>query len=139
MEVAGRTQSSEPSRDSHAHQGYNLNVQEEYFREGLRQIRRDVVWALLTAHCDPPYSPTQDVAEPDALAHFRRVVPLLDVGPPEVGALAAGGDGEVPGTVARDADVLVEEEVEDGGDLGAEEEDGGVWGGCETVSRADEE
>lgn len=51
---------------------------------------------------------------------------LLDVGLEEVWALAARGDGLVPGAVAGDANVAREEESEDIGNLRGDENNSGI-------------
>ena len=56
-----------------------------------------------------------------------RVLPFLDVGLPEIGAFTARGNGVSPGALAGAAEVVEEEEFEDGRDLCAYEKDGRVW------------
>jgi hypothetical protein len=65
--------------------------------------------------------------------HLGWISPLLNVRPPEVRALAPGGDGLGVDALAGDTHVAGEEVGEDGGELGGEVEDGCVcviWDGC---------
>ena len=70
VEVAGRPQSSEPGRDSHADQGYNLDMQEKYFKGSVRQICNGVVVALL-------YSLRTAILPMDPLKTWLNPTPLL--------------------------------------------------------------
>jgi hypothetical protein len=53
--------------------------------------------------------------------------PLLDVGPPEVERLAARDEDLVPRAVAREGEVLAEEEADDGLYLRRDEDERCVW------------
>ena len=83
----------------------------------------------LTAHCNPPHGSTQDMTEPNALAHLGRVVPLLDVGTPEIWAFVPRLDCLVVRPLACDAKAMRDEISNDARDLGRHKEERGDWYG----------
>ena len=66
---------------------------------------------------------------PTRRSNRGRLVPLLNVRLPELGAFAAGLDGLLPDALACDADIAGEEEVDYARDLAREEEERRICNG----------